>query len=416
MMTNKNSAMVKGEETEKQPRSKVRRAVVGVGGAAAFLALRGKVKRRHGSFGYDGKKVATPGMWKNAGKEVVGKAKDAVTGAVKEGARRTKNAAARVEGRMTPKPKAWEKEKFWAGRGGPKKRGKFADPSKAYGLSALLERCRELADGESKDRMGRFVLGTPIMGALKAPKGKRMEAFKKLKGHEAGETLKGAGKGGVVGAGAGALLAAAAAAKGKGKLVKRGGRARKVVMGRSGNEALRGAAAGAVVGGGAGLVGGSVKGHMGKKADELYVKAKRGELSAVVERCRELALAVNERGEYPWQAHKREKRREQVGQVAKAAVGAGAGLMIHRGVQNAGGYQKMGQRFNAVRRAASEVAGQGPIESTYRAGRAVARKVGKGVMQDVNKAGGAVKSAAQRAAEMLRKRGGVARGVGGLLK
>jgi hypothetical protein len=413
MMTNKNSAMVKGEETEKQPRSKVRRAVVGVGGAAAFLALRGKVKRRHGSFGYDGKKVATPGMWKNAGKEVVGKAKDAVTGAVKEGARRTKNAAARLESGMTPKPKAWEKDKFWAGRGGPKK-GKKTD------LSAVVERCRELADvkDEKARAKGQSESGNRkrawmgLMGGVPGAVQSHVMAGRYTKEGKVYRKRDATIDGGVASAGMeyGALGGSLAGVAGVKKKVMEG----RMSAGRAGK--VIGAAGMAGVGVGAALAHRNAKKRLKARVEASRSEEKKAEMSALVERCRELALSVDERGEYPWQAHKREKRREQVGQVAKAAVGAGAGLMIHRGVQNAGGYQKMGQRFNAVRRAASEVAGQGPIESTYRAGRAVARKVGKGVMQDVNKAGGAVKSAAQRAAEMLRKRGGVARGVGGLLK
>lgn len=393
----KNGEMIQGEAGTKK-KSVGKRVAAGAVGAAAYLAARGKVKKRYGS-GMN----STKGMWKRAGEDAVAKAKGTVRGVVATGARKVKNAASRVErGVVKGDDAASRKAQAYVVR---KKRGE-------RGMSALLERCRELADGESKDRVGRFVLGTPIMGALNAPKGKRMAAFKKLKGHEAGETLKGAGKGGVVGAGAGALLAAAAAAKGKGKLMKRGGQARKVVMGRAGNEALRGAAAGAVVGGGAGLVGGSVKGHMGKKADELYVKAKRGELSALAERCRELALSVDERGEYPWQAHQREKRKDRMVKGAVGAAAVGGGVLVHRGVKRAGGYQAMGNRFNAVRRTASQVGGQGPIESTYRGAKAVANKVGKGVKAEASAAGSAVKGVGSKILDMVKKR----RGVAGLLK
>jgi hypothetical protein len=104
----------------------------------------------------------------------------------------------------------------------------------------------------------RAILGNPISSAIEAKKGKKLESFGKAYKHHFVESLKGLGKGGLIG-GAGGAVAGAAHGAIKGKDLK---------------SALRGAGKGALIGGigGAdiGSIAGSIKGQYGREASKIH--------------------------------------------------------------------------------------------------------------------------------------------------
>jgi len=358
-MNMKNGEMMKGEEGATKKRSAGKRVAAGAAGAAAFLATRGKVKKRYGS-GMN----TTKGMWGRAGSDLVAKAKGTARGVVATGARKVKNAATRMErNAVKGDDAAARKAQAYVVK---KKRGE-------RGMSALLERVRELA------RPGDL---RPYAMADDVARLKRGSGMETKKAYKMVKTVTGD------------------------EHFNRGANDRKGLVKEATNRVKRSKGA-------RDNLGAVLNKFRSKPGAGPKIKLKVKGLSAVLEKCRELALGVNQRGEYPWQEHQREKKKEKVvkGAVGAAAVG-GAGLLVHRGVKRTGGYKKMGDRFTAVRRTAAEVGGQGPIESTYRGAKAVANKVGKGVKAEATAVGGAVKSAGSKMLDLLRKRKGVA----GLLK
>lgn len=141
-------------------------------------------------------------------------------------------------------------------------------------LGEKLDGILEFAD-ENMDRGRRLMLGGPIASAIAAPKGQKGKAFKEQYKYSLRESGKGAKRGIIPGALAGAAV-------GAGMLAGRKGAGLKVLSKSSGRKAagkLAGKAA--LIGAGVGAYGGSLKGAARGSvgSDEIYQKAKRGELA-----------------------------------------------------------------------------------------------------------------------------------------
>lgn len=134
-------------------------------------------------------------------------------------------------------------------------------------------------------------------------------------------------------------------------------------------------------------------------------------LSEVAAECRELGttmagggLMANERGEFPWQAHQRKKRRDNMvkGAVVGGAAGA-AGYAVNKGVQAAGGYRAVGDVAKTAAGVARQAQGGMAAKGGVGAAVAGARGAAKAVMPGAKAAVKGVGSAAMEALKRLRK-------------
>lgn len=119
------------------------------------------------------------------------------------------------------------------------------------GMTKAAE-AKEKPDGH---HVRRFLLGNPISSAIEAKKGKKSTAFGKAIGHKLVEELKGAGKGGLIGAGLGAGAGTISA-----------------IASKNPSNILHGAANGGVVGSLLGAGYGSLKGNHGAEASKIHAE------------------------------------------------------------------------------------------------------------------------------------------------